>query len=148
MPVRMICWNVEKFGPNVMGNANILNPILETVHPNAGARVCDLFIIVEPRNNQNVPAGDIAQGNGSTAIFQFLGNLQARANAGSGVGRGGRGLLPHRADRSRGAAARGRPSDRTLARGLRRFPLKIRILMQVAEMCQGTHVLISSNRML
>lgn len=84
MPVRMICWNIEKFGPAVMNKANVRNAILETVHPNAGARLCDLFIIIEPRNNQGVAAGDIAQGNGADCIFRFLGNLQGRANNGAG----------------------------------------------------------------
>ena len=84
MPVRMICWNIEKFGPGTMNDANIRNEILERVHPNAGARACDLFIIIEPRNNLNVAAGDIAQGNGADCIFRFLGNLQGRVNAGDG----------------------------------------------------------------
>ena len=79
--IKVLSWNIYKFGGHLTGNSTRLGVVLDLVNPAAGPAF-DIFVVIEPQIAKG-KVGDLATGSGPKAMLKLRTALQKRTN-GSG----------------------------------------------------------------
>ena len=79
--IKVLSWNIYKFGKHLTSNTTRLNVVLDLVNPSSGPAF-DLFVVIEPQIKSG-KIGHLAQGSGPEAMLKLRSALRSRKN-GSG----------------------------------------------------------------
>ncbi|MCB1035641.1 MAG: hypothetical protein KDD47_17600 [Acidobacteria bacterium] len=79
--IKVLSWNIYKFGKHLTSSTTRLNVVLDLVNPSTGPAF-DLFVVIEPQIGSG-KIGELATGSGADAMQKLRASLRARKN-GSG----------------------------------------------------------------